>query len=223
MKKMKHSITATVAAILMAATLTFTPPAKAVTTSAVNCNAANLTQALLGISMSQLGIVNNAAISLFIACSVDYFESGFFTRYRSCGSGAGFIGPPCGGPPNDLWDVFVEASFPESGSDGLIQCVYRSGFFGAPGFFSAQFVIVAGQDTSFAPDPPVALPSVLRGYTSVNANIIDGTIPHGGVGQNNTVVCALNTGEGITSVATTRFLPFVGPILPPPPPPPPPP
>lgn len=86
---------------------------------AANCSAANLSQALLGIGNSQLGIVNNATIPLFVVCSVDVDAL-------------------------PVTDVQIDALIAAPGGD--ITCTYRAGIKFASGFATASVTITCGEN-----------------------------------------------------------------------------
>lgn len=172
MKKHKLTVNTSFNAFVVALCLLFTTPVNAGIKSGADCNAANLSQALLGIGTSQFGITNNATIPLFIVCSVDFtFTDG-------------------------LEDVTVEAAFPAGG--GSIPCTFRSGTALGTGFFTISFTINAGVDETANADPS----SPLRGRDSALSEnpAVAPNFPSDGAGPNNTVVCALDPGEGVTAV-----------------------
>lgn len=106
--------------VILGAWLYMVPNANAFTlNSGADCQAANLSQALLGVSNSQNGIVNNATIPLFVVCSVDVTS--------------------IPGVPVSNLGVIVGAVFPAAG--GTIPCTLRGGFVDLPGFLSASFTI----------------------------------------------------------------------------------
>lgn len=146
-------------------------PGPPVANSGAVCKAANLGQALLGMGSSQLGIVNNASIPLFVVCTVTFV-----------------MGKPA--------DIVVEAIFPGPGNS--ILCTFRLGVFNDPTFFSSTVTIESG-DNGANPD---TIPT--RGFDTINMEHGAGTVTglQRSISLNQTVVCALDPGEGIVSVST---------------------
>lgn len=204
MKNIKLSFCTSIVTLALGVMLAYTPATYSGGKSAADCNAATLAQALQGLTMSQHGIVNNAAISLFIVCSVDWENNDFCCGDNGLNGAQGFPGVFWGDGPlgADFRDVVVQASFPPGGvTTADITCVYRSGFHNAPGFFTVAFVIDAGIDK--LPFPPIPI-SEERGQNTASRDLA-APIPNGGVGPNNTVVCGLDPGEGIVAVYTFPF------------------
>lgn len=181
MKKPKSYLRSTLAAAWLLVCATATPNAHAVTLkSGADCNAANLTQALLGISMSQSGIVNNSNQPLFVVCSVDIELLGLV-----------------------VGDVLIEGVFPAAPAAGAttpnaIPCTYRIGLTGMSGFASAALTLTAGLN-SLTPGPIDPLRGINSVATAIGAPNIAGALV---AGINQTMVCALDPGEGISGIIT---------------------
>lgn len=171
MRASSHTFRSLAAGFVLSIWLSTAPNVNAITTnSGAVCSAANLTQALLGMTTDQNGIVNNASIPLFVVCTVT-------TEVTTL-------------PLNGI-DIAVQAIFPAAG--GSITCIFRSAALGMPGFSSAQVTIDSGVPAGFSP---------LRGFDSIDGENGAGTLDGSFAGGSNlTLVCALDPGEGIDSIA----------------------
>lgn len=185
MKYLKRKTLSMVSAALLMLGLATAPTVNAIMlTSGAACSAATLGQALLGLTNSQNGVVNNADIPLFVVCSVD------LELLTALTVAVGDVGAE---------GVFPAAPAASAATPGAIACTLRNGTFGAPGFASAAFTIASGIDTI---TPGVVSP--LRGFDTVDTENGAGTagavLLAAAPGGNNTLVCALDPGEGIAFV-----------------------